>query len=198
MRQNLIAKVMIIHQKETGVVAAVGIKNGGMMKEEIRGNTVNHQDITEVINIQKIILYMLEILTDTNRVGVILMTQRLSASVVDMKHQTMNVNHVTLIKNVMEGLIEISTSMQGLIIVDMTEIRLNHIAMRMKEPMIDIHAMKDTDRIEAIESLMIIDMINIGHVMKRSIIRKTIYILENAKVIEIVEIDIDDFFLYYP
>ena len=189
---------MIIHQKETGVVAAVGIKNGGMMKEEIRGNTVNHQDITEVINIQKIILYMLEILTDTNRVGVILMTQRLSASVVDMKHQSMNVYHVTLIKTVMKGLIEISTSTQGLIIVDMTDIRLNHIAMRMKEPMIDIHAMKDTDRIEAIESLMIIDMINIGHVMKRSIIRKTIYILENAKVIEIVEIDIDDFFLYYP
>ena len=55
--------------------------------------------------------------------------------------------------------------------------------------------MKDTGRKEAIESHMIIDMINIGHVMKRSIIRNTIYILENAKVIEIIEIDIDDFSL---
>lgn len=102
-RENLIAKFMIIHQKETGVVAAVGIKNGGMMKEEIRGNTVNHQDITEMINIQKIILYIVEIPADTNRVGGILMTQRLSASVIDPKHQTMNVNHVTLIENVMKG-----------------------------------------------------------------------------------------------
>ena len=87
----------------TGVVAAVGIKNGGMMKEEIRANTVNHPDITEMINIQKIILYMVEIPADTNRVGGILMTQRLSASVIDPKHQTMNVNHVTLIENVMKG-----------------------------------------------------------------------------------------------
>ena len=102
-RENLIAKVMIIHQKETGVVAAVGIKNGGMMKEEIRGNTVNHQDITEAKNIQKIILYMVEIHTDTNRVGVILVIQGLSASVIDPKHQTMNVIHVILIQNVMKG-----------------------------------------------------------------------------------------------
>ena len=102
-RENLIAKVMIIHQKETGVVAAVGIKNGGMMKEEIRGNTVNHQDITEAKNIQKIILYMVEILTDTNRVGVILAIQGLSASVIDPKHQIMNVIHVILIQNVMKG-----------------------------------------------------------------------------------------------
>ena len=80
----------------------------------------------------------------------------------------------------------------------MREIRFNHTAMKMKELMISIHAMKDTDRKEAIESLTIIDMINIGHVMKKSIIRNTIYILENAKVIEIIEIDIDDFFLYYP
>ena len=77
----------------------------------------------------------------------------------------------------------------------MTEIRFNHTAMKMKEPMISIHAMKDTGRKEAIESHMIIDMISIGHVMKKSIIRNTIYILENAKVIEIIEIDIDDFSL---
>ena len=50
-RENLIAKAMIIYQKETGVVAAVGMKNRGMMKEEIRENTANHQNIKEMINI---------------------------------------------------------------------------------------------------------------------------------------------------
>jgi len=50
-RENLIAKAMIIHQKETGVVAVVRMKNGGMMKEEIRENTANHQNIKEMINI---------------------------------------------------------------------------------------------------------------------------------------------------
>merc|ERR1712126_240018 len=42
---------------------------------------------------------------------------------------------------------------------------------------------------------MIIDVINIGHVMITSILRNTIYILENTKVIEITEINIDEFFI---